>query len=300
MIKKTRILTILASPQNKNSNTRALVNDFVEEMKSEGLDLEHQVISLREKKVSPCQGCWNCTKDKPCPVKDDLAEIKEAMIDCDMLILASPVYTNQVTAQMKAMFDRLFTWCHIFPLLGKYSLSACTTGNDGIKPTGDFMEKMLATYGTFSFGTISSMGGFTPGFFPFREKAREQNKKLARKIVKIIKADKKPPISKIQKEMYSVMSRKMNGVNTFKHMTNAYDKSLILPPKFKINLIKKILIKNGITEDHIQKIAGMMKFEYSWWVARGWLKTKSFKQLSKMPIPDGFRYKKWLLEDEKV
>ncbi len=106
MIKKTRILTILASPHNQNSNTRTFVDDFVDEMKSEGLDLVHQVISLREKKVNPCLGCWNCTKGKPCPVQDDLSEIKEAMIDCDMLILASPVYTNQVTAQMKALFDR--------------------------------------------------------------------------------------------------------------------------------------------------------------------------------------------------
>lgn len=31
------------------------------------------------------------------------------MLECDMLIMASPVYTNQVSAQMKALFDRLFT-----------------------------------------------------------------------------------------------------------------------------------------------------------------------------------------------
>ena len=38
----------------------------------------------------------------------------------------------------------MFTWCHIFPLLGKYSLSACTTGNDGYKEVGSYLEKILA------------------------------------------------------------------------------------------------------------------------------------------------------------
>ena len=117
-----KILTILGSPHDRKSNTKALVNDFVEDLENEGLELDHEVISLGRKKVEPCKGCWNCTFDRPCRIKDDLEEIKIKLIECDMLIVASPVYTNQVTAQMKAFFDRLFTWCHIFPLLGKYSL----------------------------------------------------------------------------------------------------------------------------------------------------------------------------------
>ena len=60
------------------------------------------------------------------------------MLKCEVLILACPVYENQVSAQMKALFDRLFVWCHIFPLLGKYSLSAVTTGNDGYQQTGEY------------------------------------------------------------------------------------------------------------------------------------------------------------------
>lgn len=299
MLNETKILTILASPHKQKSNTLAFVEDFVDEMKKAGLNLKHNVISLREKRVDPCRGCWNCTDDKPCPIKDDLEEIKEAMINCDMLILASPVYTNLVTAQMKALFDRLFTWCHIFPLLGKYSLSACTTGNDGIKPTTDFMEKMLATYGTFSFGKISSMGGFTPGFFPFRDKAKNRYANKAKKIVKIIQANKRPPISNLQNQMFSVMYKKMSGVNIFRHMINADYKSDVTPPKFKLNFIKNILRKNDLTNEHIKKIASMMKFEYTWWVEKGWLKARSFKQLVNMENPGNFNQETWLLKRNK-
>jgi multimeric flavodoxin WrbA len=88
MDKKTRILTISGSPHIANSNTKIMVEDFVEEIERCGLELEHRIISLGQKKVQPCRGCWNCTKHKPCPLSgDDLEEIKAAMIECDMLII---------------------------------------------------------------------------------------------------------------------------------------------------------------------------------------------------------------------
>jgi multimeric flavodoxin WrbA len=296
MNKKTKVLTIIGSPHDSKSNTRAFVEDFVDEVAAAGLDLEHRVISLGQKTVKPCRGCWACTRGMSCPlVDDDLEEIKEAMIECDLLILSSPVYTNQVTAQMKALFDRLFTWCHIFPLLGKYSLSACTTGNDGMEPTGEFLQKMLATYGTSSFGHIQSKGGFTPGFFPFREKARIRYKKLANKIADTIINDKKMAVTTLQKRMYKVMSNKMKGSNIFRHLAGSEDKSNVVPPPAKLKMIKKVLKKANMDNAEINRIAKMMAFEYGWWKERDWLKTGSFKQLKNMPVPENFDFKKHLL-----
>ena len=83
-------------------------------MQNAGLELEQELLSLGKKNIGLCKGCWNCTKEKKCPLReDDLHEIKEKMIDCNLLILGSPVYTNQISAQLKVLFDRLFTWCHI-------------------------------------------------------------------------------------------------------------------------------------------------------------------------------------------
>ena len=67
---KFNVLTILGSPHDKKSNTRAFVEDFVEEMQHAGLDLEHDVIALGRKTVKPCIGCWSCTRSKPCPLAD--------------------------------------------------------------------------------------------------------------------------------------------------------------------------------------------------------------------------------------
>ncbi len=77
MKKQFRILTINGSPMGLKSNTQTMVNDIVEEMKFNGLDADHKVVSLGRKNVLPCKGCWLCTKGKPCPIKDDLEEIKK-------------------------------------------------------------------------------------------------------------------------------------------------------------------------------------------------------------------------------
>ncbi len=297
MTKTFKILTILGSPHDRKSNTRALVEDFVEDVAEAGLPLEHRVISLGRMNVLPCKGCWNCTRNKPCPLsrKDDLEEIKAAMLDCDMLVMACPVYTNQVTAQMKALFDRLFTWCHIFPLLGKYSLSACTTGNDGQKEVGNFLEKMLATYGTYSFGTIDSVFGFTPGFFPGRDRARAKNKKLAKRVAQTILAGKKPRVNAMQRAMFKVMRRKMTGIHAMNCMRNGEVEGQPKAPWLRLKLMKFFIKKLEFTDKQLDKWAGFLEFELGWWRSRGWLDARSFKQLSEKPIPAGFDARERLL-----
>ncbi len=297
-----RILTILGSPHNKRSNTRALVEDFVQDMAAEGLSIDHKIISLGRKKVLPCRGCWSCTRDRPCPLsrKDDLEEIKAAMMDCDMLIMASPVYTNQVTAQMKALFDRLFTWCHIFPLLGKYSLSACTTGNDGHEEVGAFLEKMLATYGTSSFGTINSIFGFTPGFFPGRERARARNKKLAARVARTVLADEKPRVTRMQRQMYKVMRRKMTGVHAINCMRNGNVEGQPEPPWLRLKIMNHFIEKLGFSDEQLDTWAGFLEFELGWWRDRGWLDTRSFADLASRPVPDGFDARRRLLRVSAV
>jgi multimeric flavodoxin WrbA len=296
MNKTFKIITILGSPHDKKSNTRALVEDFVDEMSSAGLDLEHEVISLGRKNINPCRGCWNCTGNRPCPIDDDLTSVKESLLESDMVILASPVYTNQVSAQMKAFCDRLFTWCHVFPLLGKYSLSAVTTGNDGYRETGEFLEKMLATYGTRSFGTIYSIGGFTPGFFPWREQARQKNRKMAVRAVKMIQQNKLPKVKPILYKMFKAMKHKMHGMHAVNSMVNGEVKNQPKPLWLRVRVMQFFMKKMKITDKQLQKWAGFMSFELSWWRDRGWLRAGNFKQLADMKVPDNFDIKTRLLE----
>ena len=50
-------------------------------------------IFLKDKTVHPCTGCSVCSMyGKPCPQKDDAAEIVEKMIAADVIVMATPVY----------------------------------------------------------------------------------------------------------------------------------------------------------------------------------------------------------------
>ena len=297
MTRTYRILTILGSPHDQKSNTKALVEDFIDDVAEAGLPLDHQIISLGRKNVSVCKGCWNCTCGKPCPLADDdLEETKAAMLECDMLILACPVYTNQVTAQMKALFDRLFTWCHMFPLLGKYSLSACTTGNDGYEEVGNYLEKMLATYGTSSFGTIYSIGAFTPGFFPWRESSRKKNRKLARNVAETLLQGKQLPVNGIQRKMFKAMKRKMGGIHAVNCMRNGTVEGQPSPSWLKTKIMRHFFEKMNLSDEQLDKWAGFLAFELGWWRRRGWLDARSFKQLAEKPIPAAFDARQYLLE----
>lgn len=296
MNKTISALTILGSPHDKQSNTKGFVEDFIADLNQRGAAIENRTISLGRINLNPCKGCWNCTKEKPCPLNDDLKKIKEAIIDCDMLILASPVYTNQVSAQMKMLFDRLFTWVHVFPLLGKYGMTAVTTGNDGLKETGSYLEKIMATLGISSFGTISAQGAFSPGFFPRRASERKKNQKMADKVAGILQSGKLPAPTSWNRKMFSVMKKKLTGINLVHYLDNSQAPNSPTPAKALLKMMEKGMAKNGVEMKDVKKLAGFMNFEYNWWLGRSWYGAKSFNQLAKIPLPETFDLKGRLIK----
>jgi multimeric flavodoxin WrbA len=52
-------------------------------------------------------------------IDDDMGLLYEAYDRCDAIIVASPVYYRNVTAQLKAVFDRTYAVQAMRPLAGK-------------------------------------------------------------------------------------------------------------------------------------------------------------------------------------
>jgi multimeric flavodoxin WrbA len=90
-----------------NGNTTILIKKVFEELKNEGIETE--LIELGLKHLSGCIACYKCfeNKNKKCAIKSDLLnEYLEKMLSADCIILASPVYFSDVTANMKALIER--------------------------------------------------------------------------------------------------------------------------------------------------------------------------------------------------
>ena len=91
----------------KDGNTAFLVRQVFAAMEAEGIDTE--MIQLAGKPIRGCTACGKCVKnqDKRCAVDNDvLNECVAKMLDADGIILASPTYFADVSAEMKALIDR--------------------------------------------------------------------------------------------------------------------------------------------------------------------------------------------------
>ncbi len=91
----------------KDGNTAILVRAAFDELEKAGVETE--LIQLSGQRIRGCTACYGCikNKDKKCTVKDDIVnECIEKMIEADGIILASPTYFADVTAEMKALIDR--------------------------------------------------------------------------------------------------------------------------------------------------------------------------------------------------
>jgi multimeric flavodoxin WrbA len=105
-----KVVAIAGSP-HVNGNTSYLIDEAFKELAAKGIETEK--ISLGELKVAPCQGHNDCGTFKACKIKDDAPEVIRKYNEADAVILASPVYFFDVTAQMKAFIDRnFFTFTH--------------------------------------------------------------------------------------------------------------------------------------------------------------------------------------------
>jgi multimeric flavodoxin WrbA len=91
----------------KDGNTAILIRTVFEELEKESIETE--LVQLYNKDLQGCKACFACMRNKNqrCVQNDDLNEILEKMIQAEGIILGSPVYVGDVTAQIKALLDRV-------------------------------------------------------------------------------------------------------------------------------------------------------------------------------------------------
>ena len=99
-----KVLAINSSAR-KDGNTAILINRVFEELNKEGIETE--MIQLAGQMIEPCKACWACGGQENCVHrKDSFREIFDKMKEADGIILGSPVYTANVSANMQAFLER--------------------------------------------------------------------------------------------------------------------------------------------------------------------------------------------------
>jgi arsenate reductase len=96
------------SPRKKG-NTYFLLSAFMEAM--EKLGAQTRIIEVAKKNIIPCKEYVVCEKKGYCPIDDDIKhEIYHLIRQAEIIVLATPIFFYNMTAQLKAVVDR----CQIF------------------------------------------------------------------------------------------------------------------------------------------------------------------------------------------
>lgn len=99
-----KVLAINGSAR-KGGNTQLMIEETAKPLRSAGVKFES--VYAKDYEIKPCNACEVCyTKPWHCPIKDDAVKLFRKMQDADGLILASPVYCTDVTAQLRVLIDR--------------------------------------------------------------------------------------------------------------------------------------------------------------------------------------------------
>ncbi len=91
----------------KDGNTAILLKYALSELENEGIQTE--MIQLAGKPVRGCLACYKCfeKKDQRCSNTSDIVnECIEKIIEADGVIMGSPTYFSDVSAELKALIDR--------------------------------------------------------------------------------------------------------------------------------------------------------------------------------------------------
>lgn len=178
-----RIVSVLGSPHGGRGNTARLVASVLNAAAKAGAELIE--FSLATVRVEPCRACEVCHRTGECPIDDDYKKVRDAISMADAVVLASPNYMFSVTAQMKALIDRLSGPLHCQMLMGRYGAAVVTAGSDSAE-VEQYLLRFLRAMGCW---TVGSVGASAPEMFDsgaFERKVTEA-KELGRALVHAIR-----------------------------------------------------------------------------------------------------------------
>ncbi|WP_180326624.1 flavodoxin family protein [Raoultibacter phocaeensis] len=103
------ILYLNGSPRKQASATKKLADAFVEGMLKTVPESIIDEITLYEKAIAPCRGCFGCWHATPgtCVIRDDMDSLLPLFRRAHVVVWSMPLYYFGMPSTMKAFLDRL-------------------------------------------------------------------------------------------------------------------------------------------------------------------------------------------------
>lgn len=143
-----KVFVYTGSPKGERSHTHRIIHKILHKM-SDTLDIEIDAYTPHNSKISHCIGCTHCFNYGKCPLdeKDDLKVMKQKMLEADVIIFGTPIYSANVSADLKALLDRLAYWTHLLRFCGKPTMNIMTSCGNGVHLCKNYLSLLTPFLG---------------------------------------------------------------------------------------------------------------------------------------------------------
>lgn len=101
------ILVIESSP-HRHGSSNLLAESFIRGAGEAGHTVT--VFDAGYADLHPCLGCDACGMSGPCVQNDDMAKLREMLLETDMAVFVTPLYFFGFSAQLKTVIDRFYSF----------------------------------------------------------------------------------------------------------------------------------------------------------------------------------------------
>jgi multimeric flavodoxin WrbA len=110
-----KVIALNGSARGKKGVTWKLLDSFLKGLSEGGATAKD--VQLKEMNISSCRACLTCMHKTPgqCAQRDDMDQIYPLLKESELFVMGTPVYTDNMSAQMKTVIDRCI--CGMDPFL---------------------------------------------------------------------------------------------------------------------------------------------------------------------------------------
>ena len=236
-----KVTAILGSPRKKGDCFNVI--EMLQRSFNRVEETQIDYIYLNDLELGFCKSCLLCyTKgEQYCPHKEVTTMLLNKMLECDVVIFASPVYEQHVTALMKNFYDNFSFMFHRPRFFNKKAILVSSTGGSGLKETLSYMKMCAIGWGFQIAGTVGVCGATLKTDETYKQKVQNNINHL---VDNLFKSEESTP-TLYQLAMFRAMQSKALGSSKKKDISFEYWKEHGWLEKeyytnAKISLFKKI------------------------------------------------------------
>ena len=132
----------------RKGNTYALTKEIVDRLAKKG-DVEITEISVADLDLPFCRSCHICFSqgEEFCPHYERLTSVRDALDNCDGLVISGTTYLLALNAAMKNLLDHFAYIFHRPTLFGKQGMVIATSAGNGERGVAAYLKEIIGQWG---------------------------------------------------------------------------------------------------------------------------------------------------------